>query len=164
MIPAICYVPGWNRVYCCDNLDSAVVAIDCRADTVLARVTVLRDGRHVATMGIGKSGAKNAAILASQILALRGMADFNEVATDVYALSMDFDPRPGAASTLALASLDASGNWVNAVDLNDGGTKTFVKGPWKPQYGLGTYGFDARTGTVWAVLNYNGDFAVAGVR
>jgi DNA-binding beta-propeller fold protein YncE len=39
-IPAICYVPGWSRVYCCDYLDSAVVVIDCRVDTVLARAAV----------------------------------------------------------------------------------------------------------------------------
>jgi hypothetical protein len=36
-----------------------------------------------------------------------------------------------------------------------------VLGPWNPIYKLGTYGIDPRTNTVWAVLNYNGQFATA---
>jgi hypothetical protein len=36
-----------------------------------------------------------------------------------------------------------------------------VTGPWKASYGLGTYGVDPGTKTVWAVLNYNADFAAA---
>ncbi len=51
-------------------------------------------------------------------------------------------------------------NWVNAVDENIGGTKNFVFGPWEKSYPLGTYGVDPTTHTAWAVLNYNGDFAV----
>jgi len=46
-----------------------------------------------------------------------------------------------------------------AVDMNFGGTKKFVSGPYVPGSPLGTYGFDANTGTVWAVINYNGNFA-----
>jgi hypothetical protein len=45
--------------------------------------------------------------------------------------------------------------------MNFRGTKRFVKGPWKPAYGLGTYGVDPKTKTAWAVINFNGDFAVA---
>lgn len=64
-----------------------------------------------------------------------------------------------------LATKDENGDWVNAVDMNvDGGTKKFILGPWKPAYGLGTYGIDLRTHTAWAVINSNGDFAVAGFR
>jgi hypothetical protein len=37
----------------------------------------------------------------------------------------------------------------------------FVKGPWKAGYPLGTYGVDASAKTAWAVIDYNGDFAVA---
>ena len=40
--------------------------------------------------------------------------------------------------------------------------KKFVVGPWKAEYGLGTYGVDPKTNTAWAVINYNSDFAVAG--
>jgi hypothetical protein len=65
---------------------------------------------------------------------------------------------------LGLATRDENGDWVNAVDKNIGGTKKFVLGPWKPGYGLGTYGLDLRTHTAWAVINYNADFAVAGFR
>ena len=45
--------------------------------------------------------------------------------------------------------------------MNIGGTKQFVVGPWEPGYGLGTYGVDPSSKTAWAVVNYNGDFAVA---
>ena len=48
--------------------------------------------------------------------------------------------------------------------MNTGGTKQFVLGPYKTSYGLGTYGLDLKTQTVWAVINYNGDFAAAGFR
>jgi DNA-binding beta-propeller fold protein YncE len=34
----MCYVPGWRRIYFCDNSDSSVVVVDCRADTVIARI------------------------------------------------------------------------------------------------------------------------------
>jgi hypothetical protein len=53
------------------------------------------------------------------------------------------------------------GQWVNAVDRNIGSsTKKFIVGPWKAEYGLGTYGIDPKTNTAWAVIDYNGDFAV----
>jgi hypothetical protein len=53
-----------------------------------------------------------------------------------------------------LATVDAQGNWIKAA-----GTK-FVSGPWNPKYGLGAYGVDDKTNTAWAVINYNGVFAV----
>ena len=39
-------------------------------------------------------------------------------------------------------------------------TKAFVYGPYKPEYGLGTYGIDPKSKMAWAVINYNADFAV----
>lgn len=60
-----------------------------------------------------------------------------------------------------IATRDDRGNWVDAVDMNTGGTKKFVSGPWNAGYGLGTYGVDPETRTAWAVLNRTGDFAVA---
>ena len=103
---------------------------------------------------------------ASDILTLWGMADLGSDRTDVYALSMSYDPATSHRKhfdkgLFALATRDADGNWTNAVDQNFGGSKQFVRGPWRPTYGLGTYGFDPRTKTAWAVINYNGDFAVA---
>jgi hypothetical protein len=60
-----------------------------------------------------------------------------------------------------IATRDHEGRWVNTIDMNTGGAKTFVLGPWKPSYGLATYGVDPRTKTAWAVINHNGEFAVA---
>jgi hypothetical protein len=106
---------------------------------------------------------------ASDILTLWGMADLGSDQTDVYALSMSYDrhrliPYQFGRGLFGLSTEDQEGNWINAVDKNFGGSKRFVLGPWKPSYGLGTYGIDLRTHTVWAVINYNADFAVAGFR
>jgi len=60
-----------------------------------------------------------------------------------------------------IAWLDGNGSWVNAVIGNIGdSTPAFVAGAWNATYGLGTYGVDTDTNTVWAVLNHNSDFAV----
>ena len=83
--------------------------------------------------------------------------------TDAYALSMSYVPPPVSLGNGAfgIASRDARGRWVNAVDLNHGGTKRFVVGRWQPSYVLGTYGVDPSTRTAWAVLDHEGEFAVA---
>jgi hypothetical protein len=106
---------------------------------------------------------------ASNILSLWGMADLGSDQTDVYTLSMSYDdhkllPIQLGKGLLGLATKDENGDWVNAVDMNFDGTKKFILGPWKPGYGLGTYGIDLKKHTAWAVINYNGDFAVAGFR
>ncbi len=100
----------------------------------------------------------------SDILSLWGMAAFGETATDEFVLRLSY--QQGRTCHLGkggfgIATRDASGAWVNAVNQNTGGTKRFVKGPWKPEYGLGTYGVVPSEKKVWAVLNYNGDFAAA---
>jgi hypothetical protein len=82
---------------------------------------------------------------------------------DTYALSLSYDPalvRPTAlrSGAFCLQARTAAGNWTNAVDLNDGGVRKFVYGPWKASYGLGSYGVDPATRTVWAVINRDGDF------
>ena len=61
---------------------------------------------------------------------------------------------------LLLVTRDGKGHWINAVKRNYGGTAKFMKGPWKEGYELGAYGIDPGAGAVWAVVNYNGDFAV----
>jgi hypothetical protein len=48
--------------------------------------------------------------------------------------------------------------------MNYGGAPKFVKGPWKAGYTLGTYGIDPVTQTAWAVIHYNGEFAVSQFR
>jgi len=85
--------------------------------------------------------------------------------TDEFALAITYDPKKVRPSDLVsgrfvIISKDDEENWVSAVDLNTGGAKTFVYGPWKATYGLGSYGVDPRTRTVWAVLNHEGDFAL----
>ncbi len=100
---------------------------------------------------------------ASDILALWGMGYvLGSDQTDVFTLSLSYDSSKG--SSFVIATPDGNGNWINAADQNLGGVKTFVSGPWKAGYALGTYGIDTAGKTVWAVLNYNGYFAaVAGV-
>ncbi len=103
---------------------------------------------------------------ASDILSLWGMADLGTDQTDVYVLSLTYDPGQSRPEHLGqglfgLAIRDADGNWINAVEKNVGGAKKFVMGPWDPSYELGTYGVDPGTHTAWAVINYNSDFAVA---
>jgi len=99
---------------------------------------------------------------ASNILTLWGMADLGTSdQTDVYTLSMTYDGLPLLKGDFGIATTDDSGKWVNAVDMNIGSSiKKFVAGPWKPEYGPGTYGVDLKTNTAWAVIDYNGDFAV----
>jgi hypothetical protein len=101
--------------------------------------------------------------LASNILTLWGMADLGSNQTDVYTLSMTYNDKvhPFGDDGFGVATRDGDGNWINAVDMNLLGTKKFVLGPWNPSYGMGTYGVDPSTNTAWAVINYNGDFAVA---
>lgn len=86
--------------------------------------------------------------------------------TDVYTLSMSYSDdrvngRHFGNGGFRLATKAVGGNWVNAADMNVGGAKTkFIVGPWNPGCELGTYGVDPSTHTAWAVVNYNGDFAV----
>jgi hypothetical protein len=102
--------------------------------------------------------------LKSDILSLWGMSELGaEGLTDTYVLSMSFDfrrMRHLGNGGIGIATF-VDDEWVNAVDENFGGEKDFVVGPYKEEYGLGTYGVDPSTKTAWAVLNYNADFAVA---
>ena len=103
----------------------------------------------------------------SNILTLWGMANtIGGTQCDTYTLSMSYDRKSlnikqTENGFICLAAPDANGKWVNAVSRNIGGTPKFVSGPWQPGYGLGTYGVDTGTHTVWAVINYDGNFVVA---
>lgn len=99
----------------------------------------------------------------SKIITLWGMQDFGTDETDVYTLQLTYEPghtRHIGRGRFGIATRNAKGNWINAVDANQGGMKSFVMGPWQHGYGLGTYGVDPSTNTVWAVLNHGGDFVV----
>jgi hypothetical protein len=117
------------------------------------------------TVDTGWTADTNRDELSSNLLTLWGMAPLGTTTTDTYALSMSFDAGKGGHDGFAnlgvLAAKDAKGKWVKAVDLNvGGGVQRFVVGPWQPQDTLGTYGVDPATNTAWAVVNYNGSFAV----
>ena len=138
------------------------------------------------TVNTGWSGSPTQDNIASNVLSLWGMADnlsfwddpnrgFDLIGplpnaaesreSDIYTLSMTYNDERFAGLHLGnggfrLATKDVDGNWVKAVDKNFGGAKKFVKGAWMPGYELGTYGVDPLTKTAWAVINYDGDFAV----
>ncbi|MBN1345378.1 MAG: hypothetical protein JXQ73_21980 [Phycisphaerae bacterium] len=101
--------------------------------------------------------------LASNVLSLWGLTELGAEASDTYVLSMSYDGKPThqGEGEFGIAHLDSDGSWINAVDANVGGSKKFVHGPWRPEYGLGSYGIDPRSKTAWAVINSDGDFAVA---
>ena len=118
------------------------------------------------TKAIDTGWAPAAAGLKSDILTLWGMSDVGTSRTDAFSLSMTFDAAGLSKDVLGngecyLATQDASGLWINAVDANTGGTKQFHAGPWNASYGLGAYGYDASNGTLWAVVNHEGHFAAA---
>ncbi|MEW5746847.1 MAG: metallophosphoesterase [Nitrospirota bacterium] len=85
--------------------------------------------------------------------------------SDVYTLAMTYEDERRNGLHLGnggfrLAAKNADGAWVRAVDMNFGYfRKRFAKGPWRPGYELGTYGVDTSTKTVWAVINFDGEFA-----
>jgi hypothetical protein len=116
---------------------------------------------------IAWSSMPPASALASDILTVWGMGMRLGVAeTDVYTLSLSYDDARVRSlkpvdGRFGLATRDAGGKWVAAVDGNSGGTKRFVLGPWRAGYGLGTFGVDPKTRTAWAVINRDGDFAVS---
>lgn len=82
-----------------------------------------------------------------------------------YTLSMKYDSGVSAADiarhNLGLIAKDSSGAWVNAVDLNNGGSTAFSMAAWTAQDTLGTWGVDTSTRTAWAVVNHGGTFAVS---
>jgi hypothetical protein len=86
--------------------------------------------------------------------------------SDIYVLQLSYTRNRAKTSEIGrshfgVGSKDVNGNWVNAVNLNTGGTKKFVLGPYNSKkHKLGTYGYNPKTKTSWAVLNYDGDFAV----
>ncbi len=105
---------------------------------------------------------------ASDILTLWGTSDIGTNQTDTIALSLSYNPAAVTPAQLAdglfaLVSKDINGNWVNAANLNTGGNPQFVFGPYVSSYSLGTYGVDTNSGTVWAVVNYQGNFAAGPV-
>ncbi|NTW55198.1 MAG: metallophosphoesterase [Chlorobaculum sp.] len=104
--------------------------------------------------------------LASAIFQLSGVGKLGGDHADSYVLSMNYDPaktRAIAGGRFGLVTNDAAGRWINAVEANTVGTATFIDGPWKSGYALGSHGIDRKRHRVWAVLNHDGAFAVGPV-
>ncbi len=104
--------------------------------------------------------------LVSDILTLHGMSQtLADGKTDEYVLSMSYLDNPraaglGKAGELGIVTMNDQGEWVNAVSQDFATTQKYVAGPWNSSYKLGTWGVDTVTHTAWAVINFNGDFAV----
>jgi hypothetical protein len=127
-------------------------------------VAVDFNGRHFTKKVSTGWSPRTSDRLQSDILSLWGMADLGAAQTDSYVLSIKSEFRKKAklsSGSIGIATVDSQGKWSNAVNKNIGGTKKFVAGPYKAEYGLGTYGIDPVNKTAWAVLNYNADFAIA---
>jgi hypothetical protein len=102
----------------------------------------------------------------SDIFSLWGMTPLGSNQTSTYVLYIKYDRKKthsgsAKAGGVGVATPGSDGKWVNAVAKNIGGTAKFVMGPWKPRHELGAYGIDIKTSTAWAIINYNGAFAVA---
>jgi hypothetical protein len=126
-------------------------------------LTATAEGSRAEVDDLNTGWSPRSAALASDILTIWGMNNgLGSKQTDPYALSISFaTSEPLTAGDIYLITRDASGNWVNAVSQNIGGTPNFVFGAYNSSYGLGTYGVDPSTDTAWAVVNHAGDFAVA---
>lgn len=115
---------------------------------------------------VGTAWSSPTCATASAILNLWVTGALGTGQTDTYALSLSYDPSVANTAlinrgALGIATKDANGDWVNAVDKNFAGTKRFVLGPYQRGAELGTYGVDLATHTAWAVLNHSSEFAVA---
>lgn len=106
----------------------------------------------------------------SDILILRGMEnEKGDIKTETFTLELSYKgelkQEDLKAGKLALVT-DEKGTWIKAAEkniYNKNKEEQFIYGPYKQEYGLGTYGIDADKKTVWAVINYNGRFAIRAV-
>ncbi len=134
-------------------------------------------GMQWRTRTAGESNPLGTEFLLSDVVKLSGMGAGPDVGT--FVLTMDYNFGAGGLNVaglnelaiatsgeLKLAWRNGSGQWVNAIAGNVGGTGSFVLGAVQPNAALGTWGVDIGAngtdgvGTVWAVLNHNSEFAV----
>jgi hypothetical protein len=94
--------------------------------------------------------------LVSSILMLDGMNELGVERTGKYILSMSL---ASVAGTARLVAQTETGEWVDAASLT-AGEPTAISGAASISYNVGTYGIDSASGTVWAVLDYDGTFAI----
>jgi len=101
------------------------------------------------------SAASNDASRISDVFSLNGTTN------DTFVLQLSV---AGVTATDILGYL-SGGQWVNAVQGNDGGTANFVGNVAynSGYFSLGNYGVDTTNGSAWAVINHNSDFAIVTV-
>lgn len=105
------------------------------------------------------STAANDGVRLSDVMSLDGTAS-----GDLFVLELSIGS--GVTSQSQLMWLDTETHqWVNAVFGNDGGDALFAGDTAynASHFTLGTWGIDTAGGTVWAVLNHHGDFAIASI-
>jgi hypothetical protein len=96
--------------------------------------------------------------LVSNILILDGMNKGVATPTsDPYLLIM----KTGTSANIdmKIVALNGTGTWVDAATLTQAG-QTFVAGGPDTSFALGSYGFNEATNEGWAVLDYDGTFAI----
>jgi hypothetical protein len=131
-----------------------------------SNLSINTDGSGRSLVRVVNTGWSTVSGLASDALYLWGIQSaMGSEQSEVYTLQISFTATDAIDKAVkdgsaGIATLDDSGNWINAVYSNYGGTKKFVAGPWKSGYALGTYGLDTTNNVAWAVLNYGGKFAV----
>lgn len=99
-----------------------------------------------------------AAAVISDVFEVCGLENnLNTDSSDTYVLELSFqaDNIPGlnGISGLRLAEVNDNGVWT----VLEG---DIIMGAWNAGYGLGTYGIDVATNTMWGVLDHQGQFAV----
>ncbi|MCX7725757.1 MAG: metallophosphoesterase [Chitinispirillaceae bacterium] len=105
-----------------------------------------------------KEELTNSDSICSDILRLWGIE--NGIGTDigdVYVLSMSYSNDIKGA--LAIMLRNSNGEWIKPASMDVSNSK-FIIGQWKSSYGLGFYGIDPATKTVWVVLKRGGILAL----
>ena len=81
----------------------------------------------------------------------------------VLQIGFDAEAMANSLSDLRLGWFDGA-EWINAILGNSGDAENFVGfTAWDGEFSLGDWGVDAEAGTVWAVLDHGGQFAVIAV-
>jgi hypothetical protein len=153
--------------------DSFTTVKDTSPNSTVAQIlsgsnlSIDTDGSGRSLVRVINTGWATISGLASDALYLWGIQSaLGSEQSEIYTLQISFNATDAIYEAVkdgsaGIATLDDSGNWINAVYSNYGGTKNFVAGPWKSGYSLGTYGLDITNNVAWAVLNYGGKFAVS---
>ena len=128
-----------------------------------AKTNTAFDGRNLSTTVDTGWNAATCATLSDILSLWMTVSTLGSAQTDTYVLSLNFTNVGLTPGSFGLATKDANGNWINAVDKDFGSAaKTFVQRAWQAGDALGTWGVDPVNNIAWAVVNYsNSDFAVA---